>query len=205
MAIKYDFKANPFIKEGEKKVLYPSVVVRGVMTTEDMVTAIAKHTAFSSGCVEGVLAEVSNYIVEVLQSGYNVRIDELGTFSLSLSSRPVTDKSEIRAQSIQVDKVNFRPVPGLIKSVRTEVELERAEYGFNESSNRYTKEQRLDLLKKYLKQEGSITLKSFIQLTGLARTTASRELKAWEEAGILNTKGRHSHIVYVLNEHWRNG
>ncbi|WP_455674946.1 HU family DNA-binding protein [Phocaeicola sp.] len=198
MAIKYDFKANQFVKEGDKKVLYPCVVVSRTMTTEDMVADIAKHTTFSAGCVEGVLAEVNNYITDRLREGYNVRIDDLGTFSLSLSSRPVTNKDEIRAASIELDKVNFRPVPDLIKEVRYGAEFERAENGFKESSVKYTKAQRLELLKKYLEREGSITLKEYIRLTGLARSTASREMKAWEETGDIDSRGRHSHVEYIL-------
>lgn len=198
MAIKYDLKANPFVREGDKQVLYPDVVVSGTMTTDNMVAEISQFSSFSPGCVEGVLVEVVHYVERQLRAGYNVRIDELGTFSLSLSSRPVTDKSEIRAASIGIGKVNFRATPALVKRVRRGAQLLRAESGFRESSGKYTKEQRLALLKEYLEKEGSITLKTYTEWSGLARTTASRELKAWETTGILATNGRHSQLVYVL-------
>lgn len=59
-----------------------------------------------------------------------MRLDGLGTFSLALSSREVTDRKEIRAASVRIKKVNFRPVPELVKRVRQETDILRAEFGF---------------------------------------------------------------------------
>ena len=200
MAIKYDFKENPFMKKDGKPVLYPAVVVRRTLTTEDIVEAVARRSAFSAGCVIGVLSEVSDFIVSVLQEGDDVRLDELGTFSLSLSSRKVTDKKEIRSASIRVEKVNFRPVPGLVKRVRGKACIERAECGFAPSSQEYSKEERWELLKDYLQAHGTVTRLKYSFLTGLARTTAARELYKWKEEKKLTGEGSHSHVVYRLRE-----
>ena len=107
MDIEYDFKANPFKEKDGKPVLYPAVVVKETITTDHIVKELSKHSAYSAGCVVGVLQEVSDAIVAHLRQGENVRLDGLGTFSLALSSREVTDRKEIRAASVKIKKVNF--------------------------------------------------------------------------------------------------
>ena len=122
MDIKYDFKANPFKEKDGKPVLYPAVVVKETITTDHIVKELSKHSAYSAGCVVGVLQEVADMVVSHLRQGKNVRLDGLGTFSLALSSREVTDRKEIRAASVRIKKVNFRPVPELVKRVRQETD-----------------------------------------------------------------------------------
>ena len=171
MDIKYDFKANPFKEKDGKPVLYPAVVVKETITTDHIVKELSKHSAYSAGCVVGVLQEVADMVVSHLRQGKNVRLDGLGTFSLALSSREVTDRKEIRAASVRIKKVNFRPVPELVKRVRQETDILR-----------------------------SITRLAYSEWLGVARTTAAYELKAWYEEKRLDKEGKHSHAVYVLRK-----
>ena len=55
MDIEYDFKANPFKEKDGKPVLYPAVVVKETITTDHIVKELSKHSAYSAGCVVGVL------------------------------------------------------------------------------------------------------------------------------------------------------
>mgnify|MGYP002226552592 CR=1 FL=1 len=116
-------------------------------------------------------------VVSHLRQGKNVRLDGLGTFSLALSSREVTDRKEIRAASVRIKKVNFRPVPELVKRVRQDTDILRAEFGFLPTGKKYTKEERWKLLEAYLKEHGSITRLVYSECLGMARTTAAYELK----------------------------
>ena len=43
-------------------------------------------------------------MVDFLMFGYNVELEGIGPFSVSLKSRPVMEKNEIRAESIDVYK-----------------------------------------------------------------------------------------------------
>ena len=119
-------------------------------------------------------------------------------FSLALSSREVTDRKEIRAASVKIKKVNFRPVPELVKRVRQETDILRAEFGFLPTVKKRSKEERWTLLEAYLKEHGSITRLAYSEWLRVARTTAAYELKAWYEEKRLDKKGKHSHAVYVL-------
>lgn len=200
MEIQYDFKTNPFKEKDGKPVLYPAVVVKETITTDHIVKELSRHSAYSAGCVMGVLQEVSDAIVSHLRQGRNVRLDGLGTFSLALSSREVTDRKEIRAASVKIKKVNFRPVPELVKRVRQETEILRADFGFLPIVKKYNKEERWTLLETYLKEHGFITRLAYSEWLGVARTTAAYELKAWYEEKRLDKKGRHAHAVYVLRQ-----
>ena len=81
MEIQYDFKINPFKEKDGKPVLYPAVVVKETITTDHIVKELSRHSAYSAGCVMGVLQEVSDAIVSHLRQGRNVRLDGLYVFS----------------------------------------------------------------------------------------------------------------------------
>ncbi len=201
MSIQYDLRENPFKKEDGKAVLYPGVVVKSLKDSEYLIEHIARHTAFSRGVVTGVLKELTGEIVSLLQEGHNVRIDDLGTFSLSLSARDVTDRKEIRSPSIRVEKVNFRPATDLAKRVSRGASIERVEYGgFQTSSREHTSEERWAWLMEYLQEHGSITRVQYAKQMGLAPSSAARELTKWVGEKKLAREGKHSHTVYVLSQ-----
>ena len=89
----------------------------------------------------------------------------------------MTDRKEIRAASVRIKKVNFRPVPELVKRVRQETDILRAEFGFLPTVKKRSKEERWTLLEAYLKEHGSITRLAYSEWLGVARTTAAYELK----------------------------
>ncbi len=199
MSIQYDLRENPFKEEDGKAVLYPGVVVKSTKDSEYLIGHIEKHTAFSRGVVTGVLQELTKEIIELLKDGHNVRIDDLGTFSLSLSAREVTDRNEIRSPSIHVERVNFRPAADLAKRVSSGASIKRVEYGgFRMSSRKYTAEERWAWLKEYLQEHGSITRMRYSELLGQASSTAARELRKWADEKKLVREGKHSHVVYLL-------
>ena len=200
MDIKYDFKANPFKEKDGKPVLYPAVVVKETITTDHIVKELSKPHIRRAVWWECYRRWPIDMVVSHLRQGKNVRLDGLGTFSLALSSREVTDRKEIRAASVRIKKVNFRPVPELVKRVRQETDILRAEFGFLPTVKKRSKEERWTLLEAYLKEHGSITRLAYSEWLGVARTTAAYELKAWYEEKRLDKEGKHSHAVYVLRK-----
>ena len=52
-----------FQGKGRKPVLYPAVVVKETITTDHIVKELSKHSAYSAGCVVGVLQEVADMVV----------------------------------------------------------------------------------------------------------------------------------------------
>jgi predicted histone-like DNA-binding protein len=69
--------------------------------------------------MKAAIEALAQTIEDKLQDGYNVSIDELGTFSVSAESRTVQDVEEIRGQSIKVKNINFRPSVRLKTTMKT--------------------------------------------------------------------------------------
>jgi Bacterial DNA-binding protein. len=69
--------------------------------------------------MKAAIEALAQTIEDKLQDGYNVSIDELGTFSVSAESRTVQDSEEIRGQSIKVKNINFRPSVRLKTTMKT--------------------------------------------------------------------------------------
>lgn len=200
MKAKYDFLSMPYMKGTEdENTLYPKIVSSGTKTLKDIMHHSAHHSGFNKATIAGVVTYLEDVLAEYLSEGYNVQLGEIGTFSASLKSRKVRDRSEIRSQSIHFDNVNFKASKKLRKNINAKMKLERAEpyQAFRTSSDKYSADERFDLLTRYLEKNGYINCKAYTQLTGLLKGKASAELKQWFEERKIDRNGRVPHIVYV--------
>ena len=199
MAAQYDLKKSvrPKGKEDET-VLYPKVVPYGTKTLKNIMKDTSKYTGLNPSTVQGVVTFLEDMMAEYLANGYNVKLGNIGTFSASLTSRKVTDKKEIRANSIHFDNVHFKAAKELKNSIDRQMKLERvAPYrAFKTSSEEYTPEERFLLLQTYLDKHGFITRAQYSELTGVLKTKAATELRQWSEEGKIDRQGRAPHIVY---------
>lgn len=127
MSIKYEFKeiTDNLHKEEEKRVgYYPRVVSKGTIHTNDMLEDLSGGSAMKKAELGKSLDVIQDYILRALKNGYDVCLSDFGTFSVSAESRIVTDKKEIRAESIKVKGMNFRTSSAFNKKLRT-AEFER--------------------------------------------------------------------------------
>lgn len=90
----YDFKKKPALttKEGEKDVLYPSIVFNGTINTKQLLKQLVARTGYKPGVVEGTLMELVDLVGEYIGQGYRVEVGEFGYFSGKIKSRLVKDK-----------------------------------------------------------------------------------------------------------------
>ena len=109
MSLKYGMYRNPksTCKEG-KQPLHPRVIVQQTISTSSLAQMIGQTTTMSSADTKGVLEALSEWMAFFLENGNNVRLDGIGTFSLSLQSRPVMDEKDITSVSVCLKNVNFR-------------------------------------------------------------------------------------------------
>ena len=79
----YDFKKKPALttKEGEKDVLYPSIVFNGTINTKQLLKQLVARTGYKPGVVEGTLMELVDLVGEYIGQGYRVEVGEFGYFS----------------------------------------------------------------------------------------------------------------------------
>lgn len=97
------------ISDKPKEGFYAQVVTKGTVDTRELCKDISERCSLSVADMKAAIEALTQTIEERLQDGYNVSIDELGTFSVSAESRMVQEADEIRGQSVKVKNINFRP------------------------------------------------------------------------------------------------
>lgn len=192
-------------KDG-KPVLYPRLVLDGQISSERIAQELADATTFNAGEVNGLLMALAHKMTWHMGHGYSVKLEGIGTFTASLGIRKEKEREEAgedttrrNARSIEVAGVNFLPEKEFVDNTDGYCDLERASKSFRRSSDRYTSEERLELARKYVGEHPYLTVRNYISMTGLRRTAATEELRAWAsqpDSGI-DTSGTGSHRVYV--------
>lgn len=204
---KYKLQEMPSLNSVGEKRVYPKIVTVRQMDTKEFIEKMHSHNrAISESVVTAVLTDVADYLGEMLAMGYAVKLDGLGTFSLSLDfddDKPVEMASEadrMLYRKVKVKDVNYKSSPELVKCVNLEIELERDMGGVSRLYKRkYTLEERIGRANEWLEIHPFFTLQEYATMNNLSRTTASRELKKLtqgDEAPFGYT-GSGSHKVWV--------
>jgi len=108
------------INSTDKKTgLVARAVTCGNINLRDIAKDIAARSAFSPGDVLGMLEELVDTTEIYLSRGFSVTLGELGTFSVSATSRIVQDEKEIRGQSVKMKRLVHRPTPAMTKRLKT--------------------------------------------------------------------------------------
>lgn len=92
--------------EGKRRV-YPKIVTNRTLSRKEFIKRMQSyHRGISESTTEAVLLDVADMLVEMLSMGYNVNIEGIGTFSLSLGFE---DDKPTEMQS-EDDKMTYRKV-----------------------------------------------------------------------------------------------
>lgn len=195
MCARYRMVRNPNPTGDKKKqALHPRVVPYGTIRTNDLIEEAEARSGMSGADLKGALRVIADVMASRLDQGYNVELEELGFFSVSLSSRPVMDKKDIRSESIHFKNVNFRCGKYLKNKLKT-MDLERMPEGkgvlppFGERVRRLT---------EYLEKHHYITCGDYRELTGCSKYRALEDLKKLIDEGKLEKNGYRSTRVYSL-------
>ena len=191
---------------GERRV-YPKLDAYRLLDAEEFIEKMHSYDrAISPSVIRAVLMNLSDTLKRMLSLGYTVKVDELGTFSLSLDFDD--DKPKVMQQAddkmayrhVTVKNVNFKVDPSLLKDLRYETELEREMSGVKVIKKQlFTLEQRIERALAVIERDGFIGLTDYAAINNLSRTSASQELKqiCADPDGSLEAKGRGSHKVWV--------
>ena len=144
----------------------------------------------------------------MLSMGYNVNLEGLGTFSLSLGfedDKPTemqTDDDMMKYRKVGVKNVNFNSSPEFVKAVKmeTDCDLERVMSGVKVIRKQlYSKEERIARALSVLEKNAAITLGDYAYINDMSRTAASLELKeiTQDPTSPIRSIGRGSHKVWV--------
>lgn len=195
MCARYRMVRNPNpTGEKKKQALHPRVVPLGTLHTDDLIEEVENRSGISGADIKGALRVLADVVADRLEQGYNVEVENFGFLSVSLSSRPVMDKKEIRSESIHFKNVNFRCGKYLKSKLKT-MDLERMPEGkgvlppFGERVRR---------LMEYLEKHHYITCSDYRELTGCSKYRALEDLKKLINEGKLEKNGYRSTRVYSL-------
>ncbi len=204
---KYKLQEMPDVHNTGKKRVYPKLVTNRQLGTKEFIERMRAHNhAISESVVKAVLTDIADYLGEMLAMGYTVKLDDIGTFSLSLDfddKKPVEmqdDDDKMLYRKVKVKDVNYKSDPGLVKCVNREVDLERDMGGVSRLyKQKYTLEERIERGKEWLESHAFFTLKDYAAMNNLSRTTASLELKdlTHGDDAPFDYTGRWSHKVWV--------
>ena len=206
---KYKLQEMPDVHNTGKRRVYPKMVTNRTLSRKEFVKKMqGYHRGISESTTEAVLMDVADMLVEMLSMGYNVNLEGLGTFSLSLGfedEKPTEMQSEedkMTYRKVGVKNINFKASPELLKSVKheTDRDLERDMGGVKVIRKQlYSREERIARALEVIEANGLITLSDYAYINNLSRTAASLELKEIDsdQEAPIRSVGQHCHKVWV--------
>lgn len=207
---KYKLQEMPDMDESGKRRVYPKMVINRTLDTKDLIEKMKLYRrAFSPSIIEGVVMDLEDMFVEVLSMGYNVKLDGIGTFSLSLGfedEKPTEIQEEgdkMLYRKVGVKGVNFKVAPEMVKRIRRETDLERDMGGVTVLKKKlYTREERIARALQVIERNGYITLTDYAYINNLNRCTASKELReiTSDKSSPIDGRGSGSHKVWVKRQ-----
>ena len=206
---KYKLQEMSDVHHTGKRKVYPKMVPNRTLSRKEFIEKMqGYHRGISASTTEAVLTDVEDMLVEMLSMGYNVNLEGLGTFSLSLGfedDKPTemqSDDDKMTYRKVGVRDVNFKASPDFIKAVKQETDrdLERDMGGVKLILKKiYTREERIARALDVIDENGFIGLTDYAYINNLSRTAASLELKEIDsdQEAPIRSVGQHSHKVWV--------
>ena len=204
---KYLLQEMNDVRNTGKRTVYPKMVTDQTLTTKEFIDELHKHLrTVDKGVLTGVMCGMADTLSSLLSRGYNVTLDDIGTFSMSLKF--IDDKStEIQEEDdrllyrrVGVKDINFKTSPEMLHELRKETKFERVMTGARVlKKNLYTLEQRIENALAIIDDKGHITLGEYAQVNNLSRTTASKELaKISSDPNMpIDYTGQASHKIWI--------
>lgn len=190
-----------------KRTVYPKVVTNRTMDTNDIVEKMKGYNlGIAPSTTKAVLENISDILVTMLSMGYNVKLDGIGTFSLSIGfedDKPKElegDADKMPYRKVGVKGMNFKMAPILLKRLKRETDLERCESEVTLlAKSPYTEEKRIHRALEVIKHHGFINLQTYANTNELKRTAASEDLRriTTKENPPLMSIGSGTHKVWI--------
>ena len=185
-----------------KNVVYPKIQTYTTHDFETVLEHMKTHAAnLSTGTMRAVIEALATTMKSWMPLGHNIKVDGLGTFSLSLGYEGKELKEKYN--HIYIKGINFKPDPELLADLNKETDFERSEMEVKSpKKSELSLEERIAKAKAAIEEKGFITLTDYVRITGLRRTAASLDLKqivASPTSGI-KANGSGSHKVWVIKE-----
>ena len=207
---KYFKREMPDLRGTGEQQYYYVMRSEGAMDTAELVRCMRQtYRVMGEGELRGMVDTMIRTMGELLADGYTVSLDGMGSFSLALglddyeAGTPEQHRGgEPNARRVSVRDVHFKAQRRWVRDIdmRCAHRLHRDKQGTREIHRpATTREERIQLALAYIREHGFLRLSDYVALSGLSRTTASRELREMDsdKSVPIVAQGRLSHKVYV--------
>ena len=186
-----------------KKVVFPKMQT---YSQHDFETVLKHMQTYAGNFSEGTMRAVIDALVETMKSwmpmGHSMKIDGLGTFSLSLGfkDKDTDEDPKTKYRHICIKGINFKPDAQLIAALNKQADFERAEKDVVVPKKcNYTTNERIEKAQAIIANNGFMTLSDYARATGQCRSAASNDLKQLTTLpdSPIATRGSGSHKVWV--------
>ena len=178
------------------------------MTHEQFVSLCAREGKMEESQILGVLSLVSEKLSLCMSEGFSVKINGIGSFHAKLGVRSdmLQDAFEEgepahNAKSITVTGVSYRADPDLIHDTRRQCVLEKGGVSRLRKTT-LTLDERIQKALDFLEKNMFMRVPDYVKLTGLSRSTATKELRqlALSPSSGIASRGSRSQKYYVLRK-----
>ncbi|MFA6199522.1 MAG: HU family DNA-binding protein [Bacteroidales bacterium] len=95
---------------GQEKELYFACSRRGEVIGFDKLTdIITENTSLTPGDISNCLISLSRTIISLLEEGFSVRLDNIGCFSIAVTSDGFESPNDISPDKVRATKIVFTP------------------------------------------------------------------------------------------------
>ena len=206
MKINFGVYNNPPVQGSEEpsSQLHGRVISKGTFRLTELCENL-RELGVNSAQVKAVLDATSRFISRSLTDGYNVELEGIGTFSLSLRSRLIEEEEGEDEENatmkktvtrLTVDRINFKSNQRLLKQINREMEL--AEINCDQAPPALT--YRKQRLLNHMQKNGFISERKYAGINNCSRYLSHKDLITFEQEGLIVRKGNRTHQVYVLRE-----
>lgn len=121
MSIKYNLieRGEPGVTGGGTKKWYAVATNDGELTVDDLTKQIEKFSALSEADIRGVIIALENVIQDNLANGKIIRLDKLGSFYPTLSSKGADTEEDFDTSYIRGASVRYRAGTRISNALKT--------------------------------------------------------------------------------------
>lgn len=194
MSANYRLTPNPNPKgDGQKQPLHARLVANGTVGIEELMKYGKERSTFSTADMKGAMQLISDLMADYLMMGYNVELEGIGFFGLSLQSRPVMDKTELRSESVHFKNINFRCSKEMKRRLKS-MPLSRLKETTVKEFSAQEREQRL---MDYLSNNAYISRVDYMAINHCCKNSALNDLKRFIAEGKLLRAGHRNTSIYL--------
>lgn len=179
--------------EGKEKRLHARVHPYETIRLDGLCEELGEK-GINSASVKAVLDAIKRIMEKSLMRGFNVELEGIGTFSLSLHTQMVEKKPGIKTPHITIDGINFRAN----KQLKEKVKRAKLEADNRQSHAIPPLTVRRQRMITYLEKYGYISGSKYARINGCSRYQARKDLEAFLQEKLVHTSGQASHKVYQL-------